>query len=53
MSRVAKKPIQLPSGVEIAMTDAEISVKGGKGELSMAINSDVEVVREGVLNDPV
>ena len=47
MSRVAKKPIQLPAGVEIAMTDAEISVKGGKGELSMAINSDVEVVREG------
>ena len=47
MSRVAKKPIQLPSGVQIEMTDAEISVKGGKGELSMAINSDVEVVREG------
>ena len=47
MSRVAKKPIQLPSGVQIEMTGAEISVKGGKGELSMAINADVEVVRDG------
>ena len=47
MSRVAKKPVQLPSDVQITMTDAEISVKGSKGELSMSLNGDVEVIKEG------
>ena len=47
MSRVAKKPVQLPSDVQITMTGTEISVKGGKGELSMFLNGEVEVVKEG------
>lgn len=33
MSRIAKKPITLPSGVEVAVVDQMIKVKGSKGEL--------------------
>ncbi|PJJ99776.1 50S ribosomal protein L6 [Lysobacteraceae bacterium NML75-0749] len=36
MSRVAKKPIALPKGVEIKNENGQINVKGGKGNLSIA-----------------
>jgi large subunit ribosomal protein L6 len=36
MSRVAKKPIAVPKGVEINVANDEIAVKGPKGTLSMA-----------------
>ena len=45
MSRVANSPVELPSGVEVTLADSEISVKGSKGTLAMAINPQVEVVR--------
>ena len=47
MSRVAKNPIQLPAGVEVALAANEISVKGPLGTLKQALNSDVTVQREG------
>ncbi|MEE4300300.1 MAG: 50S ribosomal protein L6 [Pseudomonadales bacterium] len=43
MSRIAKNPITVPSGVEVAVAAGELKVKGGKGQLSMAINPAVEV----------
>ena len=43
MSRIAKNPIAVPSGVEINLATNQLMVKGGKGELSMAINPAVEV----------
>ena len=43
MSRIAKNPIAVPSGVEINLAANQLMVKGGKGELSMAINPAVEV----------
>ena len=46
MSRVANSPVELPSGVEVTLADSEISVKGSKGTLAMAINPKVEVVKE-------
>ena len=46
MSRVANSPVELPSGVEVTLADAEISVKGSKGTLAMAINPKVEIVKE-------
>ena len=46
MSRVANSPVELPSGVEVTLADSEISVKGSKGTLAMAINPQVEVVKE-------
>jgi len=43
MSRVAKSPIQLPKGVDVKQSGAELTVKGGKGSLAMQIHSSVEV----------
>jgi large subunit ribosomal protein L6 len=47
MSRVAKNPVVLPSGVEVALAADEISVKGPLGTLKQALTGDVAVVREG------
>jgi large subunit ribosomal protein L6 len=47
MSRVAKNPVVVPSGVEIALAAGEISVKGKLGTLKQALSDDVSVVREG------
>ena len=46
MSRVANSPVELPSGVEVTLADSEISVKGSKGTLAMAINPQVEIVKD-------
>ncbi|PJK08862.1 50S ribosomal protein L6 [Lysobacteraceae bacterium NML120232] len=43
MSRVAKKPIALPKGVEIKNENGQISVKGGKGNLFIAQPQGVEM----------
>lgn len=47
MSRVAKNPVIVPSGVEVALAAGEISVKGPLGTLKQALSDDVSVVREG------
>ena len=36
MSRVAKKPVALPKGVEVSVQDESITVKGPKGTLTQA-----------------
>lgn len=43
MSRVAKKPIPLPKGVELTVAENGITVKGPKGSLSMPALPDVSV----------
>ena len=43
MSRVAKKPINLPKGVEVSVAASNLSVKGGKGTLSLAMPANVEI----------
>lgn len=47
MSRVAKNPVVVPSGVEVAQAAGEISIKGPMGTLKQALPGDVSVVREG------
>lgn len=47
MSRVANNPVQLPKGVEANFTATQISVKGSKGNLEMALHDAVEVSKEG------
>jgi large subunit ribosomal protein L6 len=47
MSRVAKKPITLPKGVECHVKADEITVKGPKGTLAMAAPAGVDVAVEG------
>jgi large subunit ribosomal protein L6 len=46
MSRVAKAPINVPAGVEIAVNGQEVKVKGKVGELTLNVNPAVEVVLE-------
>jgi large subunit ribosomal protein L6 len=46
MSRVAKNPIDLPSGVEVKMNGRNIQVKGPKGELSLNLHPTVDMVHE-------
>lgn len=43
MSRVAKKPINLPKGVEVSVAANNLSVKGSKGTLSLAMPANVEI----------
>jgi len=43
MSRVAKKPIALPKGVELNIQSELVSVKGPKGTLSIAKPADIDV----------
>ncbi|KAF1709426.1 50S ribosomal protein L6 [Pseudoxanthomonas kalamensis DSM 18571] len=51
MSRVAKKPIALPKGVDLNLQADTISVKGPKGTLSLAKPAGVEInVENGTAN---
>jgi len=43
MSRVAKNPIPIPKGVEVKLSQGEISVKGAGGQLELAYNNAVDV----------
>jgi len=47
MSRVANNPVQLPKGVEATFNESQISVKGIKGNLDLALHSAVQISREG------
>lgn len=47
MSRVGKMPVAVPQGVDVAIKDDQISVKGKGGTLSLAQNSLVKVSNEG------
>ena len=47
MSRVAKKPINLPKGVECQVKADAITVKGPKGTLAMAAPAGVDVTIDG------
>jgi len=50
MSRVAKKPIQMPKGVDFSVTASHVTVKGPKGTLSLAKPVGVEFkLDDGVL----
>lgn len=51
MSRVAKSPVTIPSGVEVKIEAGSITVKGGKDTLSIDLHESVEIKQEdGVLN---
>ena len=47
MSRIGKKPITVPAGVDVKLNDNTITVKGPKGELSYTYNKDITVAQEG------
>ena len=43
MSRVAKNPVKLPSGVELKIDGRKVSVKGSKGNLEHEVHEQVDV----------
>ena len=50
MSRIGKKPITIPAGVEVTLNEKHIIVKGPKGTLERDIHPDVDVkVENGII----
>jgi large subunit ribosomal protein L6 len=47
MSRIGRKPISIPAGVEVKIVDNQITVKGPKGTLSRELHKDILIVIEG------
>jgi len=47
MSRIAKAPVSIPSGVSVEITGQEIKVKGSKGHLSWVVHPLVNVTEDG------
>ena len=51
MSRIANKPIPVPSGVDIKLDGQNVRAKGSKGEMELTVHPSVAVVQEdGVLS---
>ena len=46
MSRIGKRPITIPAGVEVTLDGQDVRVKGPRGELSRRLHKDVIVSRE-------
>jgi large subunit ribosomal protein L6 len=46
MSRVASRPIELPSGVTVTVAGDAVTVKGAKGSLSLPVPKGISVVQE-------
>ena len=47
MSRIGKMPITVPSGVDVTINGAHVSVKGPKGQLEHDVVGDVTIERDG------
>ena len=43
MSRVGKKPIEIPSGVEARLETGKVTVKGPLGEISQNVNPKLTI----------
>lgn len=46
MSRIGKKPIDLPDKVEVTIDGQQVTVKGPKGQLSHSVHPEISVERE-------
>ena len=46
MSRIGKKPISLPKGVEVTRDGSKITVKGPKGALTQVFPEEITIVQE-------
>ncbi len=47
MSRIGKRPINIPGKVTVAIDGQSVTVKGPKGELSRVLPAEVEILQEG------
>ncbi len=50
MSRIGRKPINIPAGVDIKLNDGVMTIKGAKGELTQAIHPKMKIdINDGVI----
>lgn len=50
MSRIGRKPINMPAGVEVSLNDGVLTVKGSKGTLTQKIHRNMQVeINDGVV----
>ena len=47
MSRIGKKPIAIPAGVDVTIDGSTITVKGAKGTLTHTVHDNMSVTKEG------
>ena len=47
MSRIGKRPVEVPAGVEVKLAGNKVSVKGPKGSLERELHPAVKLVQEG------
>ena len=47
MSRIGRKPIAIPAGVEVKVDGSNVTVKGPKGTLTNTFNADMAIAVEG------
>ena len=47
MSRIGKKAISLPAGVNVTLSGQDVAVKGPKGQLAWKVVEEIEVRQEG------
>jgi large subunit ribosomal protein L6 len=51
MSRIGKQPVTVPTGVEVAVKDGLVNVKGANGALSLSLNALVKIdINAGKVN---
>ena len=43
MSRIGRKPLEIPKGVQVSITSDSVSTKGPKGTLSLKRHRDIEI----------
>lgn len=46
MSRIGRKLIPVPAGVDISIDDQHVLIKGSRGELSLDIKSPIKIIKE-------
>ena len=47
MSRIGRKPIAVPAGVEVKLDGNTVTVKGPKGTLTQSFHKDMAITLEG------
>jgi large subunit ribosomal protein L6 len=47
MSRIGRKPINIPAGVEVKLNGSEVTVKGPKGTLTQSFSPKMTIAQEG------
>ena len=46
MSRIGQQPIQLPTGVDVAIKDNDVTIKGPRGSLSQTFSVDMKITQK-------